>query len=108
MEDTMRVAPLTFAALAALLAFDIPEATGDVLITVRKSDQQMMAEVDGIERWVWPVSTGRLNHDTPGGTFNAIWMDANHVSRELFLCSGSHLHASTELQSVPNPGNPFD
>jgi hypothetical protein len=34
---------------------------------------------DGTERWVWPpVSTGRLNRDTTGGTFNAIWTDADH------------------------------
>jgi hypothetical protein len=111
MEDTMRVAPLTFAvALAALLVFDISKATADVLITVNKSDQQMTVEVDGIERWVWPVSTGRLNHDTPGGTFNAIWMDADHVSREwdnapmpysiFFTQSGHAIHGTLNTQRL--------
>jgi L,D-transpeptidase catalytic domain len=63
-----------------------------------------------IERWVWPVSTGRLNHDTAGGTFNAIWTDADHVSREwdnapmpysiFFTQSGHAIHGTLNTQRL--------
>jgi hypothetical protein len=57
---------------------------------------------DGTERWVWPpVSTGRLNRDTPGGTFNAIWTDADHVSREW------DKHPCPILYSSPKAGTQF-
>jgi hypothetical protein len=113
--ENMRSASITLAALAALLVLDISQATADVLITVNKSDQQMTVEVDGVERWNWPVSTGRLDHDTPSGTFKAIWMDADHVSREwdnapmpysiFFTESGHAIHGTSNTQKLGSPAS---
>jgi hypothetical protein len=64
---------------AALLS---AQAQARVLITVDKSAQQMIVVVDGVERWVWPVSTGMRGYATPSGTFTAFRMEAEHYSKE--------------------------
>jgi len=70
-------------ALAA--AFALPLATpasASILVTIDKSTQQMSVAVDGAQRYVWPVSTGRPGYDTPSGTFKPNRMDADHYSQE--------------------------
>ena len=67
------------AALAVPLA---APASADILITIDKSSQQMSVAVDGAQRYVWPVSTGRPGYDTPSGTFKPNRMDADHYSQE--------------------------
>jgi hypothetical protein len=57
-------------------------ASANILITIDKSTQQMSVAVDGAERYVWPVSTGRPGYDTPSGTFKPNRMDADHYSQE--------------------------
>jgi L,D-transpeptidase catalytic domain len=42
----------------------------------------MSVAVDGSQRYVWPVSTGRPGYDTPSGTFRPNRMDADHYSQE--------------------------
>jgi hypothetical protein len=42
----------------------------------------MSVAVDGAQRYVWPVSTGRPGYDTPNGTFKPNRMDADHYSQE--------------------------
>ena len=42
----------------------------------------MTVAVDGAQRYVWPVSTGRPGYDTPNGTFKPNRMDADHLSQE--------------------------
>ena len=42
----------------------------------------MSVAVDGAQRYVWPVSTGRPGYDTPSGTFKRNRMDADHYSQE--------------------------
>jgi hypothetical protein len=57
-------------------------ASANILISIDKSTQQMSVAVDGAERYVWPVSTGRPGYDTPSGTFKPNRMDADHYSQE--------------------------
>ena len=57
-------------------------ASASILITIDKSTQQMSVVVDGAQRYVWPVSTGRPGYDTPSGTFKPNRMDADHYSQE--------------------------
>jgi hypothetical protein len=71
-----RFAPI---ALAMLI---IGPAGAAVLVTIDKSTQRMMVQVDGSLRWVWPVSTGRPGHDTPSGRYTAFRMEADHFSKE--------------------------
>lgn len=69
-------------ALAAGLALSAAPASANILITIDKSTQQMAVAVDGADRYLWPVSTGRPGYDTPSGTFNPNRMDADHYSQE--------------------------
>jgi lipoprotein-anchoring transpeptidase ErfK/SrfK len=69
--------------LGAALALPLAApASANILITIDKSTQQMSVAVDGAERYVWPVSTGRPGYDTPSGTFKPNRMDADHYSQE--------------------------
>ena len=67
--------------LAAALALATP-ANAAIGISIDKNAQQMTVAVDGAQRYVWPVSTGRPGYDTPNGTFKVNRMDANHFSQE--------------------------
>jgi len=42
----------------------------------------MSVAVDGAQRYVWPVSTGRRGYDTPNGSYKPNRMDADHFSQE--------------------------
>ena len=72
-------APLLVAALALPLA---STARAALLVSIDKGTQRMSVTVDGAERYVWPVSTGRPGYDTPNGTFKVNRMDADHLSQE--------------------------
>src|SRR5262245_34767836 len=56
--------------------------SANIVITVDKSTQRMKVVVNGVQRWVWPVSTGRRGYATPGGTYRAFRMVRDHKSRE--------------------------
>ena len=57
-------------------------AYANIAISVDKSTQRMTVAVDGQQRYVWPVSTGRSGYDTPSGSFKINRMDADHHSQE--------------------------
>src|SRR5262249_36777440 len=42
-----------------------------ILINIDKTKQEMTVFLDGVERYSWPVSTGRAGYSTPSGTFTA-------------------------------------
>jgi hypothetical protein len=66
----------------AMAALGVAPASASVLITVDKSTQVVTVAVDGATRWQWKVSTGRIGHDTPNGTYHALWLDADHHSKK--------------------------
>jgi hypothetical protein len=66
----------------ASLATATTAADAAVLITVDKSAQRMSVSVDGMERWSWPVSTGRGDYATPSGAYKPFRMEAKHFSKE--------------------------
>jgi hypothetical protein len=80
----MRSATLVSASfLAAAMAVPLATAAyANVAISVDKSTQRMTVAVDGQQRYVWPVSTGRSGYDTPSGSFKINRMDADHHSQE--------------------------
>lgn len=55
-------------------------AANTVVIAVDKTSQRMTVSVDGLTRYVWPVSTGRPGFDTPNGTFHPFRLDRDHHS----------------------------
>jgi lipoprotein-anchoring transpeptidase ErfK/SrfK len=69
-----------FAAVAVLIALHPAEA--DVVITIDKSAQRMTVDVDGTNRWNWPVSTGARGYDIPNGSYTAFRMQKDYFSKE--------------------------
>jgi L,D-transpeptidase catalytic domain len=69
--------------LSLIFAFAAPAvAAASILITVDRSTQRMTVNVDGVQRWVWPVSTGRNGYATPAGNYTAFRMEEDHYSKE--------------------------
>jgi hypothetical protein len=69
-------------AIAGLMLFATGAAQAKVSITVDKNAQLMTVEVDGVQRYQWPVSTGNPSHETPNGSFRAFRMEEDHYSKE--------------------------
>jgi len=78
----MRRLPGLLVALAAFASVAAVPARANILITVDKSAQQMTVTVDGDPRYVWPVSTGMAQYDTPAGQYTPFRMEKDHFSRE--------------------------
>ena len=51
------------------------QSTGAILINIDKSRQKMTVFLDGVEKYVWPVSTGQAGYSTPSGTYTATSMN---------------------------------
>ncbi len=74
---------LSASLLAAALSLPFAAAaSANIAISIDKSNQRMTVAVDGQQRYVWPVSTGRPGYDTPSGNFKVNRMDADHFSQE--------------------------
>ena len=71
---------------AILAAFVVVGADGaawaNILILIDKASQRMSVTVDGVNRYNWPVSTGRPGYATPSGTFTPFRMEEEHFSQE--------------------------
>src|SRR6185437_13512692 len=78
----MRVTLLRIAAAGALAVAFSGAARADVLVQVNKATQRMTVTVDGEQRYVWPVSTGIAQYDTPDGKFTPFRMEKDHFSKE--------------------------
>ena len=53
-----------------------------VVINIDKTKQDMTILVDGIEKYHWPVSTGRAGYSTPSGTYAATSMNEIWYSKQ--------------------------
>ena len=73
----------------------------------------MTVAVDGAERYVMQVSTGRPGYDTPNGTFKPNRMDADHLSQEwdnapmphsiFFDMNGHAIHGFFDVKHLGSP-----
>jgi hypothetical protein len=75
------ILPATLVTAAVALGF-AERASAEILVNIDKTSQSMTVTVDGVPRYIWPVSTGRPGYDTPNGTFRPNRMDADHLSQE--------------------------
>lgn len=101
-------------ALALIGVSAIPlAASADIVVTVDKSTQRMTVAVDGAQRWVWPVSTGRAGYATPSGTYKPFRMEAEHYSKEwddapmphsiFFTMKGHAIHGTYDTAHLGMP-----
>jgi lipoprotein-anchoring transpeptidase ErfK/SrfK len=91
-----------------------PKKAGSaVLISIDKTKQEMTVLVDGIEKYHWPVSTGRAGYSTPSGTYiatsmNEIWYskqwDNSPMPHSIFFMKDGHaVHGSYEVKNLGKP-----
>ena len=111
----MRYSAMFLAGGLAFAALGTAPASANVLITVDKSTQQVTVAVDGATRWQWKVSTGRIGHDTPNGTYHALYLDADHHSKKyddapmphsiFFTDTGIALHGTFATRQLGTPAS---
>jgi hypothetical protein len=111
----MRYSAMFLAGGLAMVALGAAPAAANVLITVDKSTQLVTVQVDGATRWQWKVSTGRIGHDTPNGTYHALYLDADHHSKKyddapmphsiFFTDLGHALHGTFATRQLGTPAS---
>ena len=90
-------------------------AAHSILINIDKSTQQMTVFVDGVQKYDWPVSTGKRGYSTPSGTFTATSMNEIWYSKEwdnapmphaiFFMKDGHAIHGSYEVKHLGKPAS---
>ena len=98
-----------FAFILALGALAMP-ASAKVLIAVDEDTQQMSVSIDGVQTYLWPVSTGKSGYETPTGDFAPNRMEKDHFSKEwddapmphsiFFTDRGHAIHGSRETRRL--------
>ena len=89
------------------------QAESAVLINIDKTKQKMMVFIDGIEKYDWPVSTGRAGYSTPSGSYtptsmNEVWYsqqwDNSPMPHSIFFMKDGHaIHGSYEVKTLGKP-----
>ena len=89
--------------------------TGAIHINIDKSRQKMTVSLDGVEKYVWPVSTGQAGYSTPAGTYTATSMNEIWYSKEwdnapmphsiFFRKDGYAIHGTYEAKSLGRPAS---
>ncbi len=101
---------LALAAFAAVFVMIGQASATKVLIVISKPSQKMTVSVDGEVKYVWPVSTGAGQYETPTGTWHPFRMEAEHFSKEwddapmphsmFFTGEGHAIHGSYHVKSL--------
>ena len=86
-----------------------------ILINIDKSRQRMTVFLDGVEKYVWPVSTGLAGYSTPSGTYTATSMNEIWYSKEwdnapmphsiFFRKDGYAIHGTYEAKNLGRPAS---
>ena len=90
-------------------------ATQAVLINIDKATQHMTVFVDGVQKYDWPVSTGKRGYSTPSGNFTTTSMNEIWYSKEwdnapmphaiFFMKDGHAIHGSYEVKRLGKPAS---
>jgi lipoprotein-anchoring transpeptidase ErfK/SrfK len=86
-----------------------------VLVTIDKGSQEMTVFVGGVEKYDWPVSTGRPGYVTPSGTYtpgsmNKVWYskqwDNAPMPNAIFFTKKGHaIHGTNEVKYLGTPAS---
>ncbi|MGH6725958.1 MAG: L,D-transpeptidase [Pseudolabrys sp.] len=111
----MRIRRLAVALAAGFAALAFNAARAEILVHVDKAAQVMTVTIDGAQRYVWKVSTGIGDYDTPNGNFQAFRMERDHFSKEwddapmpysiFFTQQGHAIHGSLEVKHLGRPAS---
>jgi lipoprotein-anchoring transpeptidase ErfK/SrfK len=85
-------------------------AAPTIVINIDKTKQRMTVSSDGVQRYDWPVSTGKAGYSTPSGTFTPLSMNKVWYSKEwdnapmphaiFFMKDGHAIHGSYEVNHL--------
>jgi len=88
------------------------KADSAVLINIDKTNQKMTVFLGGVEKYDWPVSTGKAGYSTPSGTYTATSMNEIWYSKQwdnapmphsiFFMKDGHAIHGSNEVKNLGN------
>ena len=91
------------------------KAGSAILINIDKAKQKMTVFLDGIQKYEWPVSTGRAGYSTPSGTYTATSMNEIWYSKQwdnspmphsiFFMKDGHAIHGSYEVKNLGKPAS---
>jgi lipoprotein-anchoring transpeptidase ErfK/SrfK len=84
-----------------------------VLINIDKTKQKMAIFLAGLEKYEWPISTGRTGYSTPSGAYTATSMNEIWYSKQwdnapmphsiFFIKDGHAIHGSYDLKNLGKP-----
>jgi hypothetical protein len=102
-------------AVTGLMLFANAAAQAKIAITVDKNAQLMTVEIDGVQRYQWPVSSGLPAYETPNGSFKTFRMEEDHYSKEFdeapmphaifFTKSGHAIHGTDSVNRLGSPAS---
>ena len=108
---------LFLSGLLALLLAPLSSASAiaaNLIAKVDISTQTMVVSHNGVEKYRWPVSTGRKGYSTPTGTYSAQWLSRHHRSRKynnapmpyaVFYHRGYAVHATYDTKRLGRPAS---
>jgi hypothetical protein len=105
--------PRALFAVAFLAFFHIPAWAG-MVVTVDKTAQRLTVDVDGAQRYRWPVSTARWGYSTPNGSYRPQRLARKWFSRKydwspmpysIFFDEGYAIHGSYEISHLGAPAS---
>jgi lipoprotein-anchoring transpeptidase ErfK/SrfK len=89
------------------------KAGSAILINIDKTKQKMAVFVDGVEKYDWPVSTGKAGYSTPSGAYTATSMNEVWYSKQydnapmphsvFFMKDGHAIHGSYDVKNLGKP-----
>jgi hypothetical protein len=99
---------------ALSLFVGVGSAEAKLEILVEKASQRMVVIQDGYMRYIWPVSTGRDQLETPNGTYTPQRMERSWFSSEyysspmpyaIFFHNGYAIHGSNAIDRLGGPAS---
>ena len=106
---------LRFLIAGFLLLNAAPAFATQVFVSINETSQQMTVSVDGLEEYVWPVSTGLTQYATPTGTYKPFRMEEDHYSVEwddapmphsiFFTPLGHAIHGTEHVAHLGQPAS---
>lgn len=95
--------------LVLCLLWALPAEAGPVVAKISLSEQRMRVSVDGAQKHVWAVSTGKPGYRTPTGSFTPFRLERSWYSRKydnapmphsVFFLGGYAVHGTNATGSL--------
>ncbi|MCB1497435.1 MAG: L,D-transpeptidase [Bauldia sp.] len=108
----MKLLGIVVALFALFVAF--PAAAAKVEARIDISSQRMYVKVNGVNKYTWPVSTGRSGYGTPTGTYRPQRLERTWYSTKydnapmpysVFFRGGYAIHGTTAIRNLGRPAS---